>query len=48
MDYMGLIINYLNKRRGGGGERRHICVYIFEVSNWFVARGLGGAVVEDE
>ena len=35
LDYMALIINYLNKRRvwGGWGSIGHIWVYIFEASN---------------
>ena len=33
LDYMALIINYLNKRRLWGGSIGHIWVYIFEASN---------------
>ena len=39
--YIDLIINYLNKRRVGGDSRGIRQVYLFEVSDSVVARGLG-------
>ena len=47
LEYMGLIINYLKKRRMGysRGIRQ---VSLFESSNSFVARGLGKADGKNE
>ena len=39
--YIDLIINYLNKRRVGGDSMGIRQVYLFEVSDSVVARGLG-------